>query len=130
MLNLLIEWKHFDKDGKTCARCSNTGNNLADTIKKLQTEFEPKGIKIEFKETKLPENRMSESNEILIDGVLLEKLIPNANVGENSCSSCADLTGNTDCHCRTILQEEEVFEEIPIKLIKQAILNKLKLLII
>jgi len=126
MLNLLIEWKHFDKDGKTCVRCSGTGINLADTIKELQTEFGSKGIKIEFKETKLPESRMSESNEILIDGVLLEKLIPDANTGENSCSSCADLIGNSsDCRCRTILQGEETFEEIPIELIKQAILIKL-----
>ncbi len=125
MSNLSIKWKHFDKDGKTCVRCLSTGNNLADTIKKLRAEFEPKGIKIEFKETKLPENRMSESNKILIDGVLLEKLIPNANASENNCSSCADLTGNINCHCRTIIQEEETFEEIPDKLIRQAILNKL-----
>ena len=128
MPNLFIEWKHFDKDGKTCARCSSTGINLADTIKELQTEFDPKGIRVEFKETKLPESRMSESNEILIDGVLLEKLIPNAETGENSCSSCSDLIGNyADCRCRTISQEEKTFEEIPINLIKQAILNKLNL---
>jgi len=106
-------------------RCSGTGNNLADTIKELQDEFDPKGIKIEFKETRLPENRMLESNEIIIDGVLLEKLIFNADASENNCSSCADLTGNTDCHCRIITQEKETFEEIPIKLIRQAILNKL-----
>jgi hypothetical protein len=128
MPNLLIEWKHFDKDGKTCVRCSGTGINLADTIKELQTEFGTKGIKIEFKETKLPENRMSESNEILIDGILLEKLIPDADTGENNCTSCADLIGNpTNCRCRTISQGEETFEEIPIELIKQAILNRINL---
>jgi len=126
MSNLIIEWKHFDKGGKTCVRCSGTGANLVNTVKELRNELDSKGIKIEFKETKLPENRMSESNEILIGGVLLEKLIPNAKTGKNNCPSCTDLIGNpANCHCRTISKEKETFEEIPSELIKQAILNKL-----
>jgi len=126
MYKLIIEWKHFDVSGKTCARCSATGVNLAKAINELQVELALKGVQVEFKETKLPENRMAESNEVLIGGVLLERLLPNAKAGENNCPSCADLMENfTECHCRTISKNKEVFEEIPNELIKQAILNYL-----
>lgn len=128
MTSLFIEWKHFDKEGKTCVRCSGTGVNLANAIKEMQTKLARKGMKIKFKETKLSESQMPESNEILIDGIPLERLILDAKVGNNSCSSCTDLVGKSiDCNCRTISKEKEVYEEIPVALIKQAILNKLNL---
>lgn len=119
MTKVIIEWKHFDKNGSTCDRCSNTGKNLQEAIKDLQKEFD-----IEFKEIKLTEDRMSESNQIIINGKLIEDLIPDTKVGQNFCSSCTDLTDNpSDCHCRTINQGETVFEDIPTDLIKKAIQN-------
>ena len=119
MNKIIIEWKHFDKNGATCERCSKTGNNLQNAIKDLQKDFN-----IEFIETKLTEDQMSESNQIIINGKLIEELIPNTKVGENFCGSCTDLTDNSsDCHCRTINQGETVFEDIPSNLIKTAILN-------
>lgn len=117
MKKIVVEWKHFDKNGATCERCSQTGKNLEQAL------F---GLPVEFIETKLPESRMAESNQILIDGVLLEVLIHGAKAGENSCGSCGDLIGNPGyCHCRTVNQGKEIHESIPISLIKQAINNKL-----
>lgn len=128
MKKLLIEWKHFDKNGSTCTRCSQTGNNLEAVVKQLKEEFAEKDINFQFQETKLPESRMSESNQILIDGVLLEKLVPNIQVGENYCDSCSDLIADpSGCNCRTMKQDEEIYEVIPVDLIKQAIANKLNI---
>lgn len=125
MNKISIEWKHFDKGGKTCERCSGTGSNLLKTIAKMQKEL---GIEISLKETKLQEERMSESNEILIDGVLLENLIPNIKTGENKCPSCSELIDQPEnCNCRTLSQGEKIYEEIPIEIIEQAILNKINL---
>ncbi|MFA6252400.1 MAG: MTH895/ArsE family thioredoxin-like protein [Candidatus Paceibacterota bacterium] len=125
MNKISIEWKHFDKEGKTCERCSGTGSNLSKIIVKMQKEL---GLEISFKETKLPEERMSESNEILIDGILLENLIPDIKTGKNQCSSCAELINQSkNCNCRTLNQGEKMFEEIPIEIIEQAILNKINL---
>jgi len=119
MTKIIIEWRHFDKNGATCDRCSKTGYNLQEAINDLQKEFN-----IEFIETKLTEDQMSESNQIIINGKLIEDLIPNTKVGQNFCGSCTDLTDNSsDCHCRTINQGETIFEEIPTNLIKTAILN-------
>lgn len=124
MKKLLIEWKHFDKNGATCTRCSQTGSNLSEAINELRQEFLSQEIEIEFKETKLPERRMIESNQILFNGVLLENLIPQAKAGENHCSSCSNLIDNPQgCCCRTVDVGEDIHEDIPVDLIKQAVIN-------
>lgn len=123
MTKIIIQWKHFDKDGSTCNRCSKTGDNIQQVIRGLQKEFE-----IEFVETKLTEDQMSESNQVIINGKLLEDIIPNTKAGENYCNSCSDLIGKPgDCHCRTLTQGEKIFEDIPQELIKSAILKILNL---
>jgi len=126
MKRISIEWKHFDKEGKTCARCSATRVNLAEAIEGLRDEFGAQGVEIAFKETKLSESRMDESNEIFIDGILLEKILPDTEAGMNACASCGDLIGGRDCCCRTITRKGDVFEEIPVELIREAILEKIK----
>lgn len=127
MQKLLLEWKHFDKDGATCKRCSQTGSNLGEVIKQLKDEYAAKGIEIVFQETKLPESRMAESNQVLVDGVLLENLIPNVQVGNNYCDSCSDLMDNpSGCNCRTVKQDDNIYEAIPTDLIRQAITNSFK----
>ena len=96
-------------------------------IKQLKDKYISDGIEIKFQETKLSESRMAESNQILINGVLLENLIPGAKSGENYCNSCSDLIDDPKgCHCRTVNQGEAIYEDIPIDLIKQAIKNYLK----
>lgn len=120
MTKISIEWKHFDKDGVTCDRCSQTGLNLLEAIKELKEQ----NFDIDYTETKLTQDQMSQSNQILINGLLIEDLLTDAKVGESYCSSCTDLTDNaSDCHCRTINQSDTVFEEIPKDLIKNAILT-------
>lgn len=120
MTKISIEWKHFDKDGATCDRCSQTGLNLLEAIKELKEQ----NFDIDYTETKLTQDQMSQSNQILINGLLIEDLLTDAKVGESYCSSCTDLTDNaSDCHCRTINQSDTVFEEIPKDIIKTAIFN-------
>lgn len=128
MKKLLIEWKHFDKNGATCDRCNQTGKNLKLAIKELRKEYSSEEIDIEYKETKLTEDRMPESNQILINEQLLESLIPEAKSGENCCSSCADLIENSQsCNCRTVNIGSDIHEEIPVDLITQAVENAIQL---
>jgi len=42
MKTLTIEWKHLDKEGATCVRCSDTGKTLAEVVKDLSREW--KGV--------------------------------------------------------------------------------------
>lgn len=126
MKKIRIEWKHFDKDGKTCERCSNTGNNLNEVFNQLKEEYLKQGIEIHYKEIKLPESQMAESNQILLDGELIENVIPDVKLGENHCDSCSDLIDDPKgCNCRTITYKDKTYETIPVDLIKQAIASKL-----
>ena len=124
MRKVLIEWRYFSKNGKTCSGCRETKNNLDSAIEELTDELTPKGIKLEFVKKVLPQSQIKESNIILINGVPLEDIVPNTAKGKSECCSCGDLCGKpTDC--RTVNQGQSVFEEIPASLIKEAVLIKL-----
>lgn len=125
MGKLTIEWKHFDKEGRTCDRCSGTRDNLMKAIEEIKKELKPE-VDIIFKETKLTQDRMSESNEVIIGGTNIEDLIPGVVSGENECPSCSTLIdGSFGCRCRTLVDKEDVMEEIPAEIIKKAVLNKI-----
>lgn len=119
-----IEWKHLAKDGETCVRCGKTGENLKQIIAELESELKPQGVKIDFLETKLEPSQIHESNSILINGTPLETLLPQAQVEENECKSCSCLVEKY-ASCRAIKYNNKLYEDIPAKLIKQAIYNRL-----
>ena len=90
MKNLLIEWKHFDKEGNTCVRCSSTGISLSRAINELKEELGKKGISVSFKETKLSEDELKESNSIIINGIPIENLLDDTKSMETPCNSCCE----------------------------------------
>jgi hypothetical protein len=122
---LIIEWKHLDAAGETCDRCYDTGENLHAEIKRLQRKLDPQGITIQLIETKLDESNVKESNQILINGKLIEEII-DLEVRENYCASCSDLVGS-ETNCRTIVFDGEEFDDIPAKAIRQAAMKVLNL---
>lgn len=123
MKKVLIEWYYFSKDGKTCNRCTETKNNLDIAIKELRNELKPKNVKLEFIKKAIPQSQIAKSNSILIDGIPIEQIIPDATVGESECPSCGKLCGKPT-NCRTVKQNDLTFEEIPLSLIKKAIMKK------
>ncbi|HEX8961098.1 MAG TPA: DUF2703 domain-containing protein, partial [Geobacteraceae bacterium] len=62
MRELNIEWRHYEKAGATCLRCSATGKTLDEVIGELRDELSPQGIEITFIETKLNEEEIPQSN--------------------------------------------------------------------
>ena len=122
---LVIEWKHLDAAGETCDRCYDTGENLHAEIKRLQRKLDPKGIAIQLIETKLDETNVKESNQILMNGILIEEII-DLKVQENYCASCSDLVGN-ETYCRTIIFDGEEYDDIPAKAIRLAAMKALNL---
>ena len=126
MEKLLIEWKHFDKEGKTCFRCRETGVHLKQSIRELKASLLEKGVEIKLRETKLTEDQMDKSNSLLFDGVPIENVLSEVSVLRNTCDSCGDLAGNP-CDCRAVQTNNVIHEAIPKKIIKQAILMSLRL---
>jgi len=120
MKNLEIEWRHLDKDGKTCDRCSDTGETVRRVYIDLSKELKPSGWEVTLKETLLSENEIAGSNIILLNGSPLEKILPNAKKSENCCVSCGELLGSPT-QCRTIQHKGQIYEAIPASLILEAV---------
>lgn len=108
---LEIEWKHFAVGDATCERCGRTGEALRTAIEKLGQEFTPSGVKINLTETLLDKTRIAESNEIRMNGVLIEELLA-AGVVATDCPSCGTLAGESTC-CRAIEIGNEYYEDVP-----------------
>jgi len=115
---LEIEWKHFAVGDATCERCGNTGDALHEAVEELRHELAPEGVKINLTEILLVKTRITESNEIRMNGVLLEDILA-AGVISTDCSSCSTLAGESTC-CRAIEIDNERYETIPAVLIKKA----------
>ena len=119
MNTLEIEWRHLDKDGRTCLRCSDTLQSLQQVVQQLAVECAPHGVEIGYRETKLPIEQLPESNLILFNGIPLEAALPGASASESECQSCSDLCGEPRV-CRTVSVGGQTFEAIPAALIRRA----------
>ncbi|MFH1059516.1 MAG: DUF2703 domain-containing protein [Pseudomonadota bacterium] len=122
MRRLEIEWKHLDKDGRTCERCADTGDTVRRVVEELSSDLEPRGWAVTFKETLLTETEIPQSNMILLNGIPLEDILPQASKSENCCSSCEELLGLPTL-CRTIEYQGKTYEAIPPELIREAALQ-------
>ncbi len=119
MKKLIIEWRHLESQGRTCDRCSDTGEAVREVVAALKAELADQGVAVSFFETKLGEDRIPESNQLRFNGALLEDLLPEARAGESSCCSCTELLG-VETSCRTVESGTETHEAIPAELIRQA----------
>lgn len=119
MKKITIEWKHYDKEGETCTRCNNTGDNIKQVLKNIKEDEHFQDIEVNFVETKLAAERMTESNSVFINGIAIEVVL-NGSTSENYCHSCSCLAGKGS-NCRTVEVEGKSYEAIPEKLILQAI---------
>jgi len=118
MKTLKIEWRHLDVGGETCERCYDTGENLANEVKRLKRTLEPQGIAIELTETKLDDSQIPQSNTVLFNGVPIEDIL-DIEVSENYCESCTELLGK-ETYCRAVKFEGNDYDDIPAKAIRQA----------
>lgn len=118
MKTLVIEWKHLDVEGETCDRCYDTGENLANEVKRLNRALKPRDVEVKWIETKLGADAIPESNSLLFDGIAIEDIIE-IEVLENFCESCSALMGS-DTYCRAVKFEGELYEDIPAKAIRKA----------
>lgn len=119
MKKLHIEWMHYDKEGETCTRCNNTGDNVKAAIETILKDKDFKNIEIIYKETKLEADKMPDSNTVLINGQKIEDILE-ATASENYCHSCSCLAG-TGSNCRTIIRDGKSYEAIPQEMITEAI---------
>jgi len=113
-----IEWRHFAVGDATCERCGKTGEALNIAVEELRNELTSSGVTISFSEMLLDKVRIAESNEIRLNGVLLEDILA-AKVASTECPSCGTLAGESAC-CRATEIEGNQYEDVPVWAIKKA----------
>ena len=115
-----VEWKHLDRNGRTCDRCHDTGANLRAVVRQLNTSLRSRRVRFRVKETLLQPDRLEESNSIIVDGQPLETLLPATRVTTTECGSCGELLGQaTDC--RAVTKDGKTHETIPPDMIQDAL---------
>ena len=115
-MQLNIEWRHYVKAGATCERCGDTGANLRQVL----AEYAARGIAVELQETLLDQDRISESNLVLLNGIPLEQLLSGATAGESDCPSCSCLVG-AQTSCRTVQCGDQTYAELTPELIRRGL---------
>jgi hypothetical protein len=120
MKTVKIEWRRLVQDGVTCERCGDTGALLERLVQRLNTGCRPRGVAVKLETVALGPERIAESNQIRIDGRLLEQWQPQIVVGQNDCPSCGELLGHPQ-DCPTIGIGDESHEVPPAWLIRQAV---------
>ncbi len=120
MKNLIIEWKHYDKESNTCLRCSKTGLSLRKAIDDLRDKLKKRGFRIILKEKKISEREIQASNSILFNGIPLENLLGNTKTVETPCNSCCKLIGSA-VKCRALDYQGKITEDVSVQMIKKAV---------
>ena len=123
MKTVEIEWRRLVRNGATCARCGDTGAVLRHLVDRLNTQCRPRNVSIMLKAVALGIERLAESNQILIDGQLLEQLQPQIVAGQNDCPSCGELPGHAQA-CRTLEAAGGTHEAPPPWLIRRGICQR------
>lgn len=78
-----------------------------------------------FVETKLGEEAIAQSNQILFNDVALEDLLVDVTIASNACGSCSHLI-QRETYCRTVEHEGKVYTEVPEAVIRKAALKAIE----
>ncbi len=126
MQTLDIEWRHLVQNDQTCDRCAGTGAELRGMLAPLAHELRPLGWQPVLRETPLSSSQLHESNIILLNGIPIEALLPEARSGESCCPSCSSLLGS-QVSCRTLLYHGQHHEVLSQDLIREAVMRLMHL---
>jgi len=121
---LRIEFRYVDRN--TCSRCRTTDKNVEKTVQGLRKALQETGVAIDFKTTKLPVSRLTQSNSILINGKDIERIVNRKkNVRSSACKGCSEIM-ESPCECRTYIYRGKKHVYIPQAMIREAIQNSLR----
>lgn len=123
MKKITIEWFHYDKEGQTCCRCSDSSENIKSLIEKIKPLLKTKNIELELKETLLDEKHIDLSNTVRINGKDIMNLLNEKHGTMTECPSCSELIGKATS-CKTFVYFGDTHDALPEKMLWEAILKE------
>lgn len=120
--DIQVVYQRLIKEGNTCTRCDQTGANVDKVVQQLQKELASQGVNIAVEKKALGEDEIPESNMVFINGEPIENIVPGVRVFSNDCKSCCAVVCKEDVKCRAIEYKGKQYNELPVALIREAIL--------
>jgi len=118
MKTLPVLWQRLVKNGSTCPRCHDTGDEVKNAVNKLAEILKPLGITPVLETKEIEESTFLSdpliSNKVFVAGKPLEYWL-NAQTGKSAC--CSECGDN---ECRTVEVEGQSYEVIPEEMIVRA----------
>jgi len=127
MKKIIIEWLHYEKEGQTCCRCSDSSESIKSVIEKIKPLLKTKNIELELKETLLGEKNIDLSNTVRINGKDIMNLLNEKYGTMTECPSCTELIGKATS-CKTFVYSGDTHDALPEKMLLDAILKEASLL--
>lgn len=118
MRDVRIHWQRLVEAGRTCPRCSATGEEVRRAVDTLTAALAPLGIAVQLQEETIALPRFMDdpaaSNRILVNDRTLEDWLG----GQTGQSRCCDVCGPEDC--RTVSVDGTTYETVPQELVVRA----------
>jgi len=123
MSTITIEWFFHERNGSTCARCTESLRAIRKALQRVSRVLQDRGIGIDLKEHPLDENMIDRSNSVTINGRDVIELLNERGDIYTFCRSCTDLIGKPT-ECRAFIYENKAYESIPEDMLVRAILKE------
>ena len=114
-----FERRHRDMDGNSGRRCSDTRLTREQTVIDLERKCALHGGQVVYRETRLSDEEIPNSNMPRINGAALESSLPSASAASSHCATRSEFTGKPTS-CRTVRYPDQVHASNPVALIRGA----------
>ena len=79
---------------------------------------------IELREVLLPEDQITLSNTVMLNGKPIAKILGEKEAGVTFCPSCSELTGKRSC-CNTFFYQEKTLDALTEEMLQEAIIAEI-----
>ena len=120
-MTIIIEWYCYEKNGRSCDRCNESRRAIQRAVERVSISLQERGFGVELREHKLDDDRIDQSNMVIINGHDLVSLLKEREGIFSYCRSCTEITGKPS-ECRTFIYRSRAYEGVPEDMVVEGIL--------
>ncbi len=120
---ITVEWFRFQKDGRTCQRCTGSRDAIARAVQRAEAELARKQVAVDLQERFVDESAIDRSNTVTVDGKDVMSVLGGRPGIYTYCRSCSELTGRP-AECHAFIWNNRAYECIPEDMLFEAIMRE------